>query len=165
MKRPDMSKATKKVFKNIYDNVATRKNSDYEKIAKSFKNYPRSLDYSTQLIVPYVEDVVEDIESKDETVSFTDTDIVEIANDVAEMIGDRMTQSGQIASMKKMRESAMDETEIAGQVQLDEGCGCSKGESDADFEYAMKRKKNMVESLLSKVRLSGDMNEGKIKHR
>jgi len=82
------------VVQRLYYNVMTEKNSDYSKIFQALKKYPRGgTDYIASLLVPYVEDVVDEMEKKDRELMFSDTDITFAADLAAEIMGDRVKQA------------------------------------------------------------------------
>ena len=89
-----LTKLVDTVVKNVYRNVMTQKNSDYAKIFQALKKYPRGgTDYIATLLVPYVEDVVEEMEKSDKELMFSDTDITYAAETAAEIMGDRVMQA------------------------------------------------------------------------
>lgn len=89
-----LTKLVDTVVKNVYRNVMSQKNSDYAKIFQALKKYPRGgTDYIATLLVPYVEDVVEEMEKSDKELMFSDTDITYAAETAAEIMGDRVMQA------------------------------------------------------------------------
>ena len=100
--------AAAKVFKNIYKDVKTRRNSDYSKIfiaVQQGANAPGKLplDPAAMEIVPWVEDVTVEIEGDGTAFLFSDSDILDVAYDVAEQLLDALRKDGLIP-LKGMRE-------------------------------------------------------------
>lgn len=103
-----MRSAAAKVFKNIYPKVKAQSNSDYSKIFVAVKqgaNAPGKLplDPAAMEIVPWVEDVTAEIEGDGTAFLFTDSDIMDVAYDVAEQLLDALRKDGKIPP-KGMRE-------------------------------------------------------------
>ena len=103
-----MRSAAAKVFKNIYPKVKAQSNSDYSKIFVAVKqgaNAPGKLplDNAAMEIVPWVEDVTVEIEGDGNAFLFTDSDIMDVAYDVAEQLLDALRKDGKIPP-KGMRE-------------------------------------------------------------
>lgn len=93
-KNKSLTKLVDTVVKRVYDNVMSQKNSDYAKIFQALKKYPRGgTDHIATLLVPYVEDVVEEMEKSDKELMFSDTDITYAAETAAEIMGDRAKQA------------------------------------------------------------------------
>lgn len=89
-----LAKLVDTVVKRVYDNVMNQKNSDYSKIFQAMRKYPRGgTDYIASLLVPYVEDVVEEMEKSDKELMFSDTDITYAAEAAAEIMGDQVKQA------------------------------------------------------------------------
>lgn len=104
-------------------------NGDYENLLDALKKGNDKKFIS--MIVPYVEDVVDEIEASDSSGIFTDSDIVDVADEVAD---------------RHMRALGL----------LDESnCGCSNNskdmEEDQEFMFAIKRKNKLKESLMAKA--------------
>lgn len=136
-----LTKLVDTVVKNVYRNVMSQKNSDYAKIFQALKKYPRGgTDYIATLLVPYVEDVVEEMEKSDKELMFSDTDITYAAETAAEIMGDRVMQA---YSSYQKEETNMAEAK---------GCGCdSEANEEQEFMFAMKRKQKLKESLMAKA--------------
>jgi len=103
-----MRSAAAKVFKNIYAKVKAQSNADYSKIFVAVKqgaNAPGKLplDPAAMEIVPWVEDVTAEIEGDGTAFLFTDSDIMDVAYDVAEQLLDALRKDGKIPP-KGMRE-------------------------------------------------------------
>jgi len=121
-------KAVSAVNKNLM-HLNKHPNGDYENLLDALKKGNDKKFIS--LMVPYVEDVIDEIESSDNSGIFTDSDIVDVADEVAD---------------RHMRALGL----------LDESnCGCSNDskdmEEDQEFMFAMKRKKKLKESLMAKA--------------
>lgn len=131
-----LTKLVDTVVKNVYRNVMTQKNSDYAKIFQALKKYPRGgTDYIATLLVPYVEDVVEEMEKSDKELMFSDTDITYAAETAAEIMGDRVMQA--YSSYQK--------------EETNKDCGCSDAKEEQEFMFAMKKKAKLKESLMAKA--------------
>lgn len=105
-------------------------NRDYENLLDALKtgNGKKFL----PLLVPYVEDVIDEIEAKDNSGIFTDSDIMDVADEVAD---------------RHMRAIDM----------LDEAksCGCdADANEEQEFMFAMKKKNKLKESLMAKAMAS-----------
>jgi len=103
-----MRSAAAKVFKNIYKDVKTRRNADYSKIFLAVQqgaNAPGKLplDKAAMEIVPWVEDVTVEIEGDGTAFLFSDSDVLDVAYDVAEQLLDALRKDGLIPP-KGMRE-------------------------------------------------------------
>jgi hypothetical protein len=129
----EIKKATKAVMKELHS-MAKKPNRDYEAIADAIeawlKNKTRAnFSKAARLVVPYVEDVVEDMEMRDKELSFSDTQITDIAETVVE------------DHAKHMNESA--------------DCGCGDGmtdlSEDADYIASQKTKTSLVRGLMERV--------------
>lgn len=131
-----LTKLVDTVVKNVYRNVMTQKNSDYAKIFQALKKYPRGgTDYIATLLVPYVEDVVEEMEKSDKELMFSDTDITYAAETAAEIMGDRVMQA--YSSYQK--------------EETNKDCGCNDAKEEQEFMFAMKKKDRLKESLMAKA--------------
>lgn len=107
-----LTKLVDTVVKRVYDNVMSQKNSDYAKIFQALKKYPRGgTDHIATLLVPYVEDVVDEMEKSDKELMFSDTDITYAAETAAEIMGDRAKQA---YSSYQKEETNMDEEILEG---------------------------------------------------
>jgi hypothetical protein len=119
-----MRSAAAKVFKNIYKDVKTRRNSDYSKIFLAVEqgaNAPGKLplDKAAMEIVPWVEDVTVEIEGDGTAFLFSDSDVLDVAYDVAEQLLDALRKDGLI-SPKGMRENTAGKPFRDFRKQLDE---------------------------------------------
>lgn len=127
-----LAKLVDTVVKRVYDNVMNQKNSDYSKIFQAMRKYPRGgTEYIASLLVPYVEDVVEEMEKSDKELMFSDTDITYAAEAAAEIMGDQVKQA--YSSYQKEETNMEEETE------------------DAAFEEGMQLKAQLKESLMKKT--------------
>lgn len=142
-KNKSLTKLVDTVVKRVYDNVMNQKNSDYAKIFQALKKYPRGgTDYIATLLVPYVEDVVDEMEKSDKELMFSDTDITYAAETSAEIMGDRVKQA--YSSYQK------EETKMQAEAK---DCGCNaEANEEQEFMFAMKKKDKLKESLISKVK-------------
>ena len=121
-----MRKAVAAVSKNLMD-LNKRPNGDYENLLDAIKSGNSKKFIS--MLVPYVEDVIDEIEAKDSSGIFTDSDIVDVADEVAD---------------RHMRALGL----------LDEAkdCGCdAEANEEQEFMFAMKRKNKLKESLMAKA--------------
>jgi hypothetical protein len=120
-KNKSLTKLVDTVVSRLYKNVTLEKNSDYSKIFQALKKYPRGgTDFIASLLIPYVEDVVDEMEKSDKELMFSDTDITYAANTAAEIMGDRVMQaySGYRKEETTMDEAAEDVMEGVGAYTL-----------------------------------------------
>jgi glutamine synthetase type III len=101
-------------------------NGDYENLLDALKS--RNSKKFIPMLVPYVEDVIDEIEASDSSGIFTDSDIMDVADEVAD---------------RHMRAIGL----------LDEAkdCGCSDTKEEQEFMFAIKRKNKLKESLMAKA--------------
>jgi DNA-binding transcriptional ArsR family regulator len=96
-----MTAAATKVFNNIYKDVKSRRNSDFSKIfmlVQQGANAPGKLplDPAATELIPWVEDVTVEMEGGGNALLFSDTDILDVAYDVAERLLDALRKDGLI---------------------------------------------------------------------
>jgi hypothetical protein len=93
----DIKKAEKKVMA-VMHKLAKTPNSDYDAVADAIEGWAKkrtasNFSKAVKLVVPYVEDVTEEMESDSKDLMFTDTDIVNIAEVVVETHAKHMNES------------------------------------------------------------------------
>ena len=122
----NMIRKAVKAVNNKLMHLNKHPNGDYEKLLDALKS--GNSKKFIPLLVPYVEDVIDGIEASDSSGLFTDSDIV----DVADEVGDRHLRA-------------------TGLLDEAKNCGCSDTKEEQEFMFAIKRKNKLQESLMVKA--------------
>jgi hypothetical protein len=155
-----MRSAAAKVFKNIYAKVKAQSNADYSKIFVAVKqgaNAPGKLplDPAAMEIVPWVEDVTTEIEGDGTAFLFTDSDIMDVAYDVAEQLLDALRKDGKIPP-KGMREGKQFSTF---RKQLDEQSYQTEKVNDVGLQHSLNIARKTVKMNDVMINVMGGMNK------
>jgi len=155
-----MRSAAAKVFKNIYAKVKAQSNADYSKIFVAVKqgaNAPGKLplDPAAMEIVPWVEDVTAEIEGDGTAFLFTDSDIMDVAYDVAEQLLDALRKDGKIPP-KGMREG---KRFADFRKQLDEQSYQEEGAEDVGLLHSLNIARKTVKTNDVMINVMGGMNK------
>jgi hypothetical protein len=114
----DIKNAQKKVMAAMHK-LGKNPNGDYNAVADAIEAWNKkktqpNFSKAIRLVIPYVEDVVEEMESASRDLMFTDSDIVDIAEVVVETHAKHMSESAddrefELGLMKKesLKESLM----------------------------------------------------------